>query len=414
MRRGAPETTDHARGDGVRNRRVVAFRTGRRRERSRGRRRRARIARRGDWGERVDEIAKRRNNRRFVQRIVVRRVVGDLGGGVESRGGRFAIGTAGGVVSTWRADGALGPRATPAATRAPTEGDARVEALEFLSPSVVAAAGSKLAGAGDSLALWDTLAPPTSPPAGALAAHEGGATAMCVLPGTTLGGSPWPMLATAGRSGDLAALDLRMLGGDGAAAVVWRAGRDAHGHAAAVKSLAVMRPPAERRRVDGVGSVLVSGCKDGDVRAWSARAGRHLQHVRAAHERHTFIAPRGGGKKRVAGGGIQDRRARGWGAHVRRRRHGETFRLAPDAFRPPRESRGAKGKKGTGAGGGGNSVYERAHAEPSRRLVFRTVAPRAHRPFARRVASSLAHRPFARSTSLARLVVFLVRRTLRV
>ena len=248
-------------------------------------------------------------------------------------GGRFAIGTAGGVVSTWRADGALGPRATPAATRAPTKGDARVEALEFLSPSVVAAAGSKLAGAGDSLALWDTLAPPTSPPAGALAAHEGGATAMCVLPGTTLGGSPWPMLATAGRSGDLAALDLRMLGGDGAAAVVWRAGRDAHGHAAAVKSLAVMRPPAERRRVDGVGSVLVSGCKDGDVRAWSARAGRHLQHVRAAHERHTFIAPRGGGRNVLQVGVSKIVALEGGALTCGGDGTVKLFRLAPDAFR---------------------------------------------------------------------------------
>ena len=248
-------------------------------------------------------------------------------------GGRFAIGTAGGVVSTWRADGALGPRATPAATRAPTEGDARVEALEFLSPSVVAAAGSKLAGAGDSLALWDTLAPPTSPPAGALAAHEGGATAMCVLPGTTLGGSPWPMLATAGRSG----ISPRSIFACSAATAPPRwcgaRGRDAHGHAAAVKSLAVMRPPAERRRVDGVGSVLVSGCKDGDVRAWSARAGRHLQHVRAAHERHTFIAPRGGGRNVLQVGVSKIVALEGGALTCGGDGTVKLFRLAPDAFR---------------------------------------------------------------------------------
>lgn len=248
-------------------------------------------------------------------------------------GGRFAVGTAGGVVATWRADGALGPRANPAATRAPARPDARVEALEFLSPSVVAAAGSKLAGAGDSLALWDTLAPPTSAPAGALAAHEGGATAMCVLPGTTLGGSPWPMLATAGRSGDLAALDLRMLGGDGAAAVVWRAGRGEHGHAAAVKSLAVLRPPAERRRADGVGSVLVSGCKDGDLRAWSASSGRHLQHIHAAHERHTFIAPRGGGRNVLQVGVSKIVALEGGALTCGGDGTVKLFRLAPDAFR---------------------------------------------------------------------------------
>ena len=164
-------------------------------------------------------------------------------------------------------------------------------------------------------------------------ADEGGATAMCVLPGTTLGGSPWPMLATAGRSGDLAALDLRMLGGDGAAAVVWRAGRGEHGHAAAVKSLAVLRPPAERRREDGVGSVLVSGCKDGDLRAWSASSGRHLQHIHAAHERHTFIAPRGGGRNVLQVGVSKIVALEGGALTCGGDGTVKLFRLAPDAFR---------------------------------------------------------------------------------
>ena len=42
--------------------------------------------------------------------------------------------------------------------------------------------------------------------------------------------------------------------------------------------------------------VLVSGCKDGDLRVWSAASGALLQTVAGAHERHTFLAPRGGGR----------------------------------------------------------------------------------------------------------------------
>ena len=247
-------------------------------------------------------------------------------------GGRFAIGTADGVVSTWRADGALGPRATPAATRAPTKGDARRGVGIFVAVGG-GGGGVETRRRGGFVGAVGYPRAADEPPAGALAAHEGGATAMCVLPGTTLGGSPWPMLATAGRLGDLAALDLRMLGGGGAAAVVWRAGRDAHGHAAAVKSLAVLHPPAERRRVDGVGSVLVSGCKDGDVRAWSARVGRHLQHVRAAHERHTFIAPRGGGRNVLQVGVSKIVALEGGALTCGGDGTVKLFRLAPDAFR---------------------------------------------------------------------------------
>ena len=44
------------------------------------------------------------------------------------------------------------------------------------------------------------------------------------------------------------------------------------------------------------GSLLVSGYKDGDVRVWSGGTGAHLQRVHGAHERHTFVAPRGGGQ----------------------------------------------------------------------------------------------------------------------
>jgi hypothetical protein len=186
--------------------------------------------------------------------------------------------------------------------------------VTFVSPAVLAAAGSHLAGAanggGDSLVLWDTLQPPGCPPAAAVAAHEGGATAMALLPGgaagawggSGCGAAPWPLIATAGRNGDIAAHDLRMLGGGGKdGTVIWRSKvrNGGVGHTAAVTSLAVIAPPAARRRRfgygSGAGSLLISGCKDGDIRVWGASTGVHLQQHPTAHERHTFLAPRGGG-----------------------------------------------------------------------------------------------------------------------
>jgi WD40 repeat protein len=105
------------------------------------------------------------------------------------------------------------------------------------------------------------------------------------------GASPWPLVATAGRDGDIAAHDLRKLGDAGSnTTVLWRARRveSGVGHAAAVKSLAALSLRNET-------VALVSGCKDGDVRVWECASGAHVQHFAAAHERHTFLAPRGGG-----------------------------------------------------------------------------------------------------------------------
>jgi len=218
-------------------------------------------------------------------------------------GARFAAGGADGAVAVWRSDQFLDPSTAPASFRAPPHpGKSRVEAVSFASAAVVAAVGSHLAGGtrsnagagadAASLVLWDTLRSSAAPPAAAVAAHEGGATALCWLPGLAHGASPWPLVATAGRDGDIAAHDLRKLGDAGAATtVLWRARRveSGVGHAAAVKSLAALSLRNET-------VALVSGCKDGDVRVWECASGAHVQHLAAAHERHTFLAPRGGGR----------------------------------------------------------------------------------------------------------------------
>jgi len=101
-------------------------------------------------------------------------------------------------------------------------------------------------------------------------------------------------VATAGRNGDVAAHDLRLLGGsaDGARSVLWRScGRSGgDGHSAKVTALASVGLRGGSR------GLLVSGCKDGDVRVWRGGTGDHVQRVHGAHERHTFVAPRGGGQ----------------------------------------------------------------------------------------------------------------------
>ena len=219
-------------------------------------------------------------------------------------GARFAAGGSDGATAVWRSDQFLDASASPASFRAPpSPGKSRVEAIAFASAAVVAAVGSHLDSrdgrSAASLVLWDTLRPSRAPPAAAAAAHEGGATALCWLPGFAGGASPWPLLATAGRDGDIAAHDLRKLSCAAGAqtSVLWRARRvDAGvGHAAAVKALAVVNNPRGSVGCSSNG-YLVSGCKDGDVRVWSCASGAHAQHFAAAHERHTFLAPRGGGR----------------------------------------------------------------------------------------------------------------------
>ena len=117
--------------------------------------------------------------------------------------------------------------------------------------------------------------------------------------GVVAGCGPWPLVATAGRNGDVAAHDLRLLGGspDGARSVLWRASASRAGgeaHCAKVTALASLAGVSGAS--GSTGSLLVSGCKDGDVRVWSGGTGAHLQRVHGAHERHTFVAPRGGGQ----------------------------------------------------------------------------------------------------------------------
>ena len=215
-------------------------------------------------------------------------------------GAGFAIGGWNGDLCAFRSDGDLGK---PSSHWTPQYKDSRVEALTYLSPMTIAAVGKNLCateyddGVGASVMLWDTLC--ASRPAGAFSPHDGSATAVTTLAGwdAGCGAGPWPLVATAGRNGDVAAHDLRLLGGsaDGARSVLWRScGRSGgDGHSAKVTALASVGSRGGSR------GLLVSGCKDGDVRVWRGDTGDHVQRVHGAHERHTFVAPRGGGQNMV-------------------------------------------------------------------------------------------------------------------
>ena len=263
----------------------------------------------------------------------------------DSTGARFAAGGSDGTVAVWRSDDEnvldTGRNAAPCSYRSSVHQNSRIEALSFASSTVVALVGSHLTGqsaggtnnGGDSsLVLWDTLCPVSSM---TVAAHEGGATALAWLPGHSNGTSPWPLVATAGRDGDIAAHDLRKLSSNTKdATVLWRTRRveTGVGHAAAVKSLAVLSSSSEYTVNSSTRSLLLSGCKDGDVRVWCTATGQHVQHHPAAHERHTFLAPRGVGRNvlqvgvskiiPLAGGALTC----GGDGTVK------LFRLAPNAF----------------------------------------------------------------------------------
>jgi WD40 repeat protein len=215
-------------------------------------------------------------------------------------GAGFAIGGWNGDLCAWRSDGDLGK---PSSHWTPRYKDSRVEALTYLSPMTIAAVGKNMCATeydntlAASVMLWDTLCP--SRPASAFSPHDGGATAVTTLAGcdTGCGAGPWPLVATAGRNGDVAAHDLRLLGGsaDGARTVLWRSCGRSGGecHSAKVTALASVGSRGGSR------GLLVSGCKDGDVRVWRGDTGDHVQRVHGAHERHTFVAPRGGGQNMV-------------------------------------------------------------------------------------------------------------------
>ena len=137
----------------------------------------------------------------------------------------------------------------------------------------------------ESLVLWDTLCPPRSACVAVCSPHDTGASALAVLPDCA-GPGP-PHVATGGEGGDVAVTDFRRVAaGQTARATVWHsAGQRPHVCSSGGCG-------SERRRAQ-------TAARDGLPRRGHARVGagkgEQVQEVKCAHEKHTFLNPKGGG-----------------------------------------------------------------------------------------------------------------------
>ena len=200
-------------------------------------------------------------------------------------GARLAACTSDGNVTLWLGDA---PDVEPAASRMCGFKGCKTEDVLFLSTNVMAVAtsgGSTSSGLKpECVALWDALQPFNSSP-GVLRAHAGGCSTLAHFPSLTAPhGVPWPFLITGGCHGDIAAHDLRMLGGDGDSTVLWRSPDPLTNSVTSIATVHHERSP-----------LIVAGDKSGEIRAYSAFDGTLRQRFPVAHEAQKFLTPRGGG-----------------------------------------------------------------------------------------------------------------------
>ena len=200
-------------------------------------------------------------------------------------GARLAACTSDGRVTLWLGDA---PDVEPAASKPCGFTNTKTEDVLFLSTNVMAIAsstGSSSSTPPESVALWDALQPARAN-LGVIRAHAGGCTALAQLSSLAAPyGVPWPFLLTGGYDGSVAAHDLRMLGGDADATVLWRA--PPRQDAASVTSIAAMHRDVE--------PLVVTGDLYGNLTAHAALDGTILRRVTAAHAPQKFLTPRGGG-----------------------------------------------------------------------------------------------------------------------
>ena len=200
-------------------------------------------------------------------------------------GARLAACTSDGVVTLWLGDA---PDVEPAASRLCGFKGYKTEDVLFLSTNVMAIAsssGSISSGpAPECVKLWDALQSFDASP-GVIRAHAGGCTAIEKFPSMTAPhGVPWPFLITGGYNGEVAAHDLRMLGGDGSSTALWRSSPPQSSPITSIATIHHERSP-----------MIVVGDQDGDLCVYSALDGAARQRVSAAHAATKFLTPRGGG-----------------------------------------------------------------------------------------------------------------------
>ena len=200
-------------------------------------------------------------------------------------GARLAACTSDGVVTLWLGDA---PDVEPAASRLCGFKGYKTEDVLFLSTNVMAIAsssGSVSSGsAPECVKLWDALQSFDASP-GVIRAHAGGCTTIEKFPSLTAPhGVPWPFLITGGYNGEVAAHDLRMLGGDGSSTALWRSSPP---QSSPITSIATIHHETS--------PMIIVGDQDGDLRVYSALDGAARQRVSAAHAATKFLTPRGGG-----------------------------------------------------------------------------------------------------------------------
>ena len=200
-------------------------------------------------------------------------------------GARLAACASDGNVTLWLGDA---PDVEPAASKMCGFKGCKTEDVLFLSTNVMAVAtssGSSASGAKpECVALWDALQPFNACP-GMLRAHAGGCTTLAQFPSLTAPhGVPWPFLITGGYHGDIAAHDLRMLGGDGDSTILWRS-TDPHTYS--VTSIATIHHENN--------PLIIAGDNAGEIRVYSALDGTLRQSIPSAHAQQKFLTPRGGG-----------------------------------------------------------------------------------------------------------------------
>lgn len=199
-------------------------------------------------------------------------------------GARLAACTSDGNVTLWLGDA---PDVEPAASKNCGFKGCKSEDVLFLSTNLLATAsstGSVSSVLPESVVLWDALQPAHASP-GIIRAHAGGCTALSQFPSLTAPhGVPWPFLITGGSGGDVAAHDLRMLGGDDDSTILWRSRLPQSGSIAAIAAIHHEITP-----------LIITGDQFGDVHAYSALDGDRVAAIAQAHPRQKFLTPRGGG-----------------------------------------------------------------------------------------------------------------------
>ena len=200
-------------------------------------------------------------------------------------GARLAACTSDGNVTLWLGDA---PDAEPAANKMCGFKGCKTEDVLFLSTNLLAVASStgsmSASNIPECVVLWDALQPAHASP-GIIRAHSGGCTALTHFPSLVAPhGVPWPFLITGGFGGDVAAHDLRMLGGDGHGTVLWRSSAPQAGTIASIAAIHHETTP-----------LIIAGDQAGDLVAYSALDGAPRQRVVSAHPCQKFLTPRGGG-----------------------------------------------------------------------------------------------------------------------